>query len=125
MIYGIGIDIADTARVEQMQASGMLKSFAAKVLTDAELKVLHQLSPKRQIEYLAGRFSAKESYSKALGTGIGAAVSFKDLEIHDNEKGQPEVTRYPQSDKLRALVSISHTAGLVITQVTLEKRIDD
>ena len=37
------------------------------------------------MEYLAGRWSAKEAFSKAWGTGIGP-VGFQDLEILTNQK---------------------------------------
>ena len=77
---------------------------------------------KRQDEFLAGRFSAKESYSKALGTGIGHEVGFQNLEIINNQDGKPELLKHPRLKELNAFVSISHTDELVITEVILEKK---
>ena len=107
MIWGLGIDLTEIERIHRIRQKG--DAFARKILTANELAVYQKLSSKRQDEFLAGRFSAKESYSKALGTGIGKAVNFKDLEIIDNEE-------------LNAFVSISHTDELVMTEVILEKK---
>ena len=40
------------------------------------------------MEYLTGRWSAKEAFSKAMGTGIGP-VGFQDLEILNDAHGAP------------------------------------
>lgn len=120
MIWGLGIDLTEIGRIHQIRQKG--DTFARKVLTVNELMVYQKLSSKRQDEFLAGRFSAKESYSKALGTGIGKAVSFKDLEIIDNELGKPEFHCHPKQNELNAFVSISHTDELVMTEVILEKK---
>ncbi|KIO94938.1 Holo-[acyl-carrier protein] synthase [Levilactobacillus brevis] len=61
----------------------------------------------------------KESYSKAMGTGIGATVTFQDIEIRDNDSGRPVVRRQPFGGI--AHVSISHTETVVMTQVILER----
>lgn len=120
MIWGLGIDLTEIERIHHIRQKG--DAFARKILTANELAVYQKLSSKRQDEFLAGRFSAKESYSKALGTGIGKAVNFKDLEIIDNELGKPELRRHPKQNELKAFVSISHTAELVMTEVILEKK---
>ena len=120
MIYGLGIDLTEIDRIHQIRKKG--DSFAKKVLTEKELAVYYELGEKRQDEFLAGRFSAKESYSKALGTGIGHAVNFTYLEIIDNEFGKPEFIKHPKQNELQALVSISHTDNLVMTEVILEKK---
>ncbi|MDV0432060.1 holo-ACP synthase [Lactiplantibacillus sp. DA1] len=117
MIYGTGIDLTELSRIEAILAKGL--RLAEKVLTPAELAVFSRYPVKRQIEFMAGRFSAKEAYSKAYGTGIGAAVGFQDIEILDNTQGKPEVTRHPFDGS--AWISISHTDTLVMTQVILER----
>lgn len=117
MIYGTGIDITDLARVQAVVAKQPL--FLNKVLTPNELHDYQQLQGQRAVEFIAGRWSAKESYSKAMGTGIGATVSFQDIEIRDNAAGRPIVVHHPFGGI--AHVSISHTATLVMTQVILER----
>ncbi|MFD1393052.1 holo-ACP synthase [Lacticaseibacillus jixianensis] len=116
MIYGIGVDLTELARIKQAQEK--TPGFAEKVLTEAELAAYAQFSGKRAIEYLAGRFSVKESYAKAYGTGIGQ-VALHAIETLDDEAGKPVVTKHPFAGP--ALVSISHTDHLVMTQVILEE----
>lgn len=79
MIYGIGLDITELKRIAAMAARQ--KRFAERILTPGELDQYHELSEKRKIEFLAGRFAAKEAFSKAFGTGIGKQLSFQDIEI--------------------------------------------
>lgn len=117
MIYGTGIDITDLARVAAVVDKN--PHFLTKVLTPGELSDYQKFSGQRAVEFIAGRWSAKESYSKAMGTGIGAAVGFQDIEIRDNDAGQPIVCRQPFGGI--AHVSISHTATIVMTQVILER----
>lgn len=117
MIYGTGIDLTELSRIQTILAKGL--KLPEKVLTPAEQAVFARYPLKRQIEFLAGRFSAKEAYSKAYGTGIGAAVGFQDIEILDNQHGKPEITRHPFDGP--AWVSISHTDTFVMTQVILER----
>lgn len=120
MIHGIGIDMIELHRVKAIQQKN--PKFANKVLTVNEYKIFETLSEKRQVEFLAGRFSVKEAYSKALGTGIGSRVSFEDLEILNQPNGAPYFAKYPQQDTLFAHVSLSHTANAAISEVILEKK---
>jgi len=117
VIYGTGIDLTELARIQAMLTAGL--KLPEKVLTVNELAVFNQYGQKRQVEFLAGRFSAKEAYSKAFGTGIGAQVGFHDVEILDNAAGRPEIIRQPFDGP--AWISISHTDQLVMTQVILER----
>lgn len=122
MISGIGIDITEIARVKLAQARH--SKFAERVLTANEKAIFEDLAGQRRFEFLAGRFSAKESFSKAYGTGIGKFVSFQDLEILvDPQNGRPRIEKYPLADHLRAFISISHTDSLVMTEVILEKKL--
>ena len=109
MIVGHGIDIESIQSIEQ--AYQRHPRFASKVLTETERERFDQLSGKRKMEYLAGRWSAKEAFSKAWGTGIGP-VGF--------QKGAPYFSKAPFSGKI--WVSISHSGDLVSTSVILEER---
>ena len=83
MIVGHGIDIEELASIEN--AVTRREGFAKRVLTPKEMERFGSLKGRRQIEYLAGRWSAKEAFSKAMGTGIGK-LTFQDLEILNNER---------------------------------------
>ena len=78
MIVGHGIDIEELASIES--AVTRHEGFAKRVLTAKEVERFNSLKGRRQIEYLAGRWSAKEAFSKAMGTGIGK-LTFQDLEV--------------------------------------------
>lgn len=117
MIYGTGIDLTEIDRVIKVQTQH--PKFAKRVLTPKEQKIYQKYSGVRAHEFLAGRFSAKESYSKAFGTGLGSGVGFQDIEILDEPSGRPRVTEQPFNGI--AYVSITHTKQYVMTQVILEK----
>lgn len=118
MIAGIGIDVTDIRRV--VAAVERNQHFIQRILTDDEIKQLAKLSDKRKYEFISGRFSAKEAYSKAFGSGLGSQVRFHDLCIVNNDEGKPVFTKQPFDGN--AFVSISHTDDIVVTQVILENR---
>ncbi|SJZ87671.1 holo-[acyl-carrier protein] synthase [Pilibacter termitis] len=81
--------------------------FAARILTARELEKFHSYTGRRQAEFLAGRYTAKEAFSKAFGTGIGK-ISFQDIEVLNDEYGVPQITKSPYT-KGEQQVSITHT----------------
>ncbi|KRM21228.1 holo-(acyl-carrier-protein) synthase [Ligilactobacillus acidipiscis DSM 15836] len=119
VIVGLGVDITDLSRIKRAQERG--SHFARRVLTPNELQFYGTLSQRRQLEFLGGRYSAKEAYSKAYGTGIGSHLSFQDIEILNEDSGQPQIVIQPLGEDVNCLVSISHTAKLVLTEVVLER----
>ena len=116
MIVGHGIDIEELASIQN--AVEKRKGFAQRVLTDKEMERFASLKGRRQIEYLAGRWSAKEAFSKAMGTGVGK-LGFQDLEVLNNERGAPYFSKSPFSGKV--WLSISHTNQVVTASVILEE----
>ena len=108
MIKGHGIDIESIAAIEKAYQKNT--RFAEKVLTEAERERFEEL--------LTGRWSAKEAFSKAMGTGIGP-VGFQDLEILNDAHGAPYFSKSPFSGKV--WISISHKGDLVSTSVILEE----
>ena len=116
MIVGYGIDIEELASIERVVARHA--DFAKRVLTAKEMERFNSLKERRQIEYLAGRWSAKEAFSKAMGTGIGK-LGFQDLEVLNNERGAPYFSQSPFSGKI--WLSISHTDQFVTASVILEE----
>ena len=116
MIKGHGIDIESITAIEKAYQKNA--RFVEKVLTEAERARFEELSGKRKMEYLTGRWSAKEAFSKAMGTGIGP-VGFQDLEILNDAQGAHYISKSPFSGKV--WISISHKGDLVSTSVILEE----
>lgn len=117
MIYGVGIDAVEVERVAKIVAKG--DGFAKKVLTPKEFTQYEQMKGKRKIEYLGGRFSIKESFSKAMGTGLGKHVGLKDVETLWDDVGHPVTTSSKFDGKI--FPSITHDDKEIITLVVLEK----
>lgn len=116
MIKGIGLDIVEIERIQKISSSQL--KFAERILTEYEQAIYSNLSGGRQLEYLAGRFAAKEAFSKALGTGIGKEVSFHDIEIKNDNRGKPIISK-PFSQGIH--LSITHTKEYAAAQVIIEE----
>jgi holo-[acyl-carrier protein] synthase len=116
MIRGIGIDLIELSRME----AALLKNnrLIDRILTSREKTVYSKFSKRsRQLEFLAGRFAAKEAFAKAAGTGIGG-LSFQHIEILPKETGAPEIqVRGYDPDKM--YLSISHSKAYAIAQVVI------
>lgn len=118
MIAGIGVDILD---LDHMRAVCQKQPrIYKKILTEKELEIYETRSEKRQLEFLAGRFAAKEAFSKAMGTGIGKTVTFQNVTILNNERGQPFISESPFDGNV--FISISHSKKAAVAQVVLETR---
>ena len=71
MISGIGIDIVELSRIRRIYLRQ--QKFVDRILTVNEKEIFYNLTEDRKTEYLAGRFAAKEAFSKAIGTGLGGS----------------------------------------------------
>lgn len=109
----IGCDIADAQNIsDSVNAFG--ERYLARIYTDAE-RVQCAEAPER----LAARFAAKEAVLKVLRAPAG--ISFRDVEIIDDEDGAPHVTLHRQArEAARAqqlgpiALSMSHERGLAL-----------
>ena len=81
---GIGVDIIDNRRIKKSIKN---KNFLKRVFGSNELFKSKKISNKTN--YFAKRFAAKESLSKALGTGFKDGLNFKDIQILNNKIGKP------------------------------------
>jgi holo-[acyl-carrier protein] synthase len=117
MIVGIGIDIVELTRIQKLMEQN--ERFVDRILTEEEKVIFAQLSNWRKVEFLAGRFAAKEAYAKAFGTGIGASLSFQDIEILNDEHGKPIVISKTREHRVH--VSISHSRDYAVAQVIIER----
>ena len=92
MIVGLGNDIVEVARIENM-LSRHSQRFLDRVFTPLEQN--YCLTKKEPSIHLAARFAAKEASAKALGLGLGRTLSWKDLEICNHPSGSPFVVLSP------------------------------
>ena len=113
-----GIDLVDCPRIEQM-AKRHGARFIERVFTPAEQA--YAKSARNEIEKLAGRFAAKEAILKLMGTGWRGKIAWTDIEVVNNDAGQPEVRLSGEvreiADRLginHISVSITHTANFAI-----------
>jgi len=124
VIVGIGVDIAETARVEKLIAK-FGQRFARRILTTDELLEFDRR--KHSSSYLATRFAAKEAVAKALGTGIGEQLGFHSIQIDNDEKGKPLLRFMGTAVDLiaglnikNAMISLSDEKHYVVAMVVLE-----
>ena len=129
MIYGIGTDICDIRRIRaSLERHG--ERFAHKVLHEAELAIWHARAaqwPERGVRYLATRFSAKEAFSKALGTGVRPPATLSAIAVLHDHLGKPMLGFSPalhallDEKNLKAHLSISDEAEYAVAYVILEQ----
>ncbi|MBD1372308.1 holo-ACP synthase [Hazenella sp. IB182357] len=123
MIRGIGTDIVDLDRLAQIGTDRL----AHRILTERERDSMPS-GERRKLEYVGGRFAAKEAIAKALGTGIGRHFTFSDVEILANEKGAPIVHCKPEwqpptcGDAFYIHISISHATNQATAFAILEDK---
>ncbi|WP_151738029.1 holo-ACP synthase [Paenibacillus tengchongensis] len=130
MIYGIGHDVLEIARIGSLlgKTSGM--KILRRILTTDELELAGQRSG-RLAEFAAGRFAAKEAVVKALGCGIGSTVGFQDISILPDAQGKPAVhlsaaawERLGMTDGGFVIhVTITHTRELASAFALVERRL--
>ena len=90
MIVGLGVDIVEVRRIENVYKRFGLK-FLYKVLSNKEVKkILSVDSYKLLTQKIASRFAAKEAVIKSFSTAI-KKPKFRDFEILKFESGSPFV----------------------------------
>jgi len=117
----MGIDIVEISRVNRLLHLYGDK-FLLRMLSPGEMGQVKK--KKFPVNWLAGRWAAKEAAFKALGIG-----SYKDFEvINENPSGKPELKFFERAGRKIAelginfsQVSISHCKDLAIAVVILRK----
>ena len=125
MILGVGIDIIEVARI-QTSHEKFGERFLNRILLPAE--IAYCLTHKTPAPFLAARFAAKEAISKAFGTGIGAKLGWRDMEIARRHSGEPFVILHGAGQKLfdergasSVLISLSHTVNYAAATAILQQ----
>ena len=96
----IGIDLVELSRIALN-----LERLANRILSDYEFVEYQKMSLlKRKIEYVGGRFAAKEAIFKAID--LKRAFNYKDFSVLNDEHGKPYVKT---KIDINIEISISHT----------------
>jgi holo-[acyl-carrier protein] synthase len=125
MIFGIGTDIVEVARIEDSLAR-FGDAFAQRILTEQEWLSFQQ--SKTQARFLAKRFAAKEAFAKALGTGLRDPATFQNIGVAHDDLGKPVLDLSPvlqtfldKKGIVQQHLSISDEKALAAAFVVLEK----
>ncbi len=123
MIYGTGTDIIEIARIEKVMMRDI--GFRDKIFTPLEIDYCE--SKKNKFQHYAARFSAKESFLKAIGTGWRFGIRFADIEVFHDDLGQPHIRVFGKAKELvnnlgisKIHVSLSHLKEIATAIVILE-----
>ena len=127
MIFGIGVDVLETARIAHtLERFG--SRFVAHVLMPEERAQLARTA--RPARFLAMRFAAKEAIVKAMGTGFAHGVWIRDVGVVQNAWGKPEVVFSARGERVRrglgvgeGHVTLSDERGLVVAVAVLMKAV--
>jgi len=124
MIFGTGIDMIETERVEAKIAKE--SGFREMVFSKNEIDYCERKAGK--YEHYAARFAAKEAFFKAIGTGWKNGTAFNEIEITNDEHGKPEIVLLGETAKTIAAmsigkisVSLSHLKSVAAAVVIVEK----
>lgn len=124
MIFGIGTDIVEYARIETMWARYGVR-FAERVLSEREFPVFKSSS--HAARFLAKRFAAKEAFAKAVGSGLRDPVSLRRISITHDGLGKPVLqfdevlrTHLAQLGISAHHLSISDERNMIVAFVVLE-----
>jgi len=119
-VLGIGIDIVEVARIRaSLERHG--ERFHQKICTAAETEYCSRM--RDPAPFFAVRFAAKEAVSKALGTGIGTACGWLDIEVRRKASGEPFIVLHGAGAETakrlgigKILISLSHTENYAAAQ---------
>jgi holo-[acyl-carrier protein] synthase len=129
MIAGMGCDVVNMERLNK--SLEFLERFGARILGNDEQKELMQgktLDKEKFAASLAKRYSAKEAFVKALGTGFRNGIFLADIQVLHNKEGKPllkisgEALRYMQKLYKEPILhlSISDDYPVAISMVIIE-----
>jgi holo-[acyl-carrier protein] synthase len=88
MIKGLGIDSIQLSRIARVHEE-FGEKFLTRILTESERAYVARWAD--PVPRIAGRFAVKEACMKALGTGWGAGVRWRDIEVGREPGGRPVV----------------------------------
>ena len=124
MIFGIGTDIVELDRIEEIYGR-YGDNFARRILMEEEMELFQR--SKNPVRFLAMRFAGKEAAVKAMGTGFAHGVWLRDVGILNNDWGRPVIVWSERGSRVCARlgigsghVSLTDDAGLVMAFAVVE-----
>ena len=123
MIVGIGVDVIEIKRIEDL-INNYPDHAIFKIFTKNEIYYCE--TQKFKYNSYSARFAAKEAMMKALGRGLRNGINWKDIEIVHSAYGKPMINLYGKALELAqnlnaqsVEVSLSHSKTMAIAMVVL------
>lgn len=123
MIKGIGVDMVEIERVRKLIETD--RGFAERIFTEREIAYCEGKFSKAQ--HYAARFTAKEAFFKALGTGFRGGMGWRDVEVENDDLGKPQLRlaaaaleQFQRRRLKSVLLSLSHTREMAVALVVVE-----
>lgn len=136
MLYGVGCDLCEVARMEKSLFGPHGGAFARRVFGPREQAALgitngpDALPEGRSRAHIAASaaadFAAKEAFLKAAGTGLREPFALCEMEALRLDSGAPvyrftgETARWVEEKGLTAHLSLSHDGGMALAFCVLE-----
>ena len=125
MIFGIGVDVLEAARIKKVY-DRYGQHFVDRLLLPGERA--QQGKTRRTERFLAMRFASKEAIVNAMGKGFEHRIWIRDVVVVKNDLGRPEVVYSARVEKVRrklgigaGFVTLTDEAGLIVAVAVLEK----
>ena len=126
MIFGIGVDVLEAARIKKTLAR-FGDHFIERLLMPAERAQLART--KRPERFIAMRFAAKEAIVKAMGTGFAHGMWIRDSGVVSNAWGKPEIIWSERGRHMceqlgigEGHVTLTDEAGLIVAVAVLMRK---
>jgi holo-[acyl-carrier protein] synthase len=124
MVLGLGTDLIEIQRVQET-IDQFGERFLNRIFTADEIAYCRH--KRHSGESFAARFAAKEAGAKALGTGIGRGVLWKEIEVQRQPGERPTLHFTGRAaERARSMgvrnvqLSLTHTGEIAMAVVSVE-----
>ncbi|MEW1873638.1 MULTISPECIES: holo-ACP synthase [Streptomyces] len=111
---GVGLDVLER---DELACLVTRHWFLRYCYAPEEIQQAQNLGPERRLEYLAGRFAAKEAILKALGKGLFQGIAPRNIHIERADDGSPHVELRAEAAEAASdqtvRISITHKNNVV------------
>jgi holo-[acyl-carrier protein] synthase len=126
MIHGIGIDIVDVKRIDDI-INRWGEAFIRRVYSQEEIDYCTGMAQASM--HFSARFAAKEAFIKCIGNELKRGIVLRHIFVDNNRDGAPVLRfheglagRLSSSGISRAHISLSHTDMYATAVVILEEK---